>query len=388
VQTQYIDAQTIQDYLNHRQMIFVPDLEPHECIVKGCGGRFYLLKKNDVTETENGESVILLKDIQNNKDIAVKLLGDDNHLSMLKEYGFRIRDFELNDKYFVLCISSFLYVFHRDKDSYIYLKRIGTRRSYDYLSIEDSKLKLLSCSVKGGKFEGEFQIIDLETESLSQATPLYTPMIWRFMYFQPKILATFFQGSFMQSEILRPVLYFNSKDGTDTVRFAAKDWVAMPDSIVNEINNSYTNEADKSPKMVIDNLRKYLKQYSFIHKLFTLSNDRVLVVWSVPSKRKLYDYRYTILQKKGNNYSIEADNLSDTPTNPNYSFSDFSYIMPFTSDMKVFDNYFIDIVPIPFQLEERHYTMSFLNLYKEIDQHYLQSEKKGFNINITELKNE
>ncbi len=208
------------------------------------------------------------------------------------------------------------------------------------------------------------------------------------MYFQPKLLANFFQDSFMQSEIVRPVLYIKNEDSLDTVSFASKDWVIMPDSIANKINSEYTDEADKSPKMVIDNLRKYLKQYSFIHKLFSLSSDKILVVWSVPSKRKLYDYRYTILQKEAKNYKIVADNLSNTPVNPKYSLSDFSNVLPFSLDMKAFGNCFIDILPIPFQLEERHYKMSFIELYKEIDQHYLQSDKKGFYINITELKND
>ncbi len=62
--------------------------------------------------------------------------------------------------------------------------------------------------------------------------------------------------------------------------------------------------------------------------------------------------------------------------------------MPFSLEMRALGNYCIDILPIPFQLEERHYKMSFLDLYKEIDQHYLQSDKKGFYINITELKND
>ncbi len=298
MQTQYVDAQTIQEYLKHKDMIFIPDLDPNNCIYKEYGGRLYLLFKNDNAEAENSESAIILKDIKNNKDISINSFSKESIPSVLNEYGFRIRDFELNDKYFVFNTFIFLYVFKKENDSYKYLKQINIKKTYDCLSIEGSKLKLISCSVHNGQYEGEYQIIDLEAESLSDRTPLYSPNMWRFLYFQPKQLANFFQGSFMQSEIVRPVLYFQNKEGMDTVSFGTKDWIPMPDSIANKINSEYTDEADKFPKMVIDNLRKYLKQYSFIHKLFSLSSDKILVVWSVPSKRKLYDYRYTILQKE------------------------------------------------------------------------------------------
>ncbi len=161
MQTQYVDAQTIQEYLKHKDMIFIPDLDPNNCIFREYSGKLYLLTKTDAFESKNNESIILLKDVKNNKDISIKSFGKDNIPNVLKKYGFKIRDFELNDKYFVFSTFVYLYVFQKENDSYKYLKQINLKKSYDYLSLDNSKLKLISCSLQNGQYEGEYQIIDL-----------------------------------------------------------------------------------------------------------------------------------------------------------------------------------------------------------------------------------
>ncbi len=382
------DSEIIQNHIKHKDMIFVPNLDPNNCIFKEYNGILYLLAKNEDSKSDSNKPIISLRDVISNKTIPLESFSKDNIPDALKKSGYRLHDFEVNDKYLVFNAFVYLYVFQKDGYGYKYQKQINLKTTFDYLQLEDNKLKMLTGSVHGGRFEGEYCILNLEDESISKVSHLYEPTAYRFLYFQPKQVAYFFKDSYIQSEIIRPVIYFNNGKEIDSVNFGNEEWIEMPDSTLQKIDNMYPEKYDSSPKMVIDNLRKYLKQYSFVHKIFPQSDSKVLVIWSVPSKRKLYDYRYTIIQKNDNKYNIIADNMRDTPVNPEGSLSDFHNLMPFTTNIRASEKYLIDILPFPFRLKERHYTMSFLNLYNEINEYHLQSDETGFYINITELKND
>ncbi len=388
LQAQGTETQTIQKHLKHKDMIFVPNLDPEDCIFKEYDGILYVLAKNEEAGSDNSKALISLRDVSNNNSIQFKSFRNELILNLVKGYNFRIHDFEINDNCLVFSVSNYLYLFQKEGDSFKYMKQIKLKNAPDYLKLKDNKLNMLTCGLHNGEYEGVFQTLNLEDESISNTYSLYVPIADRFLYFQPKQVANFFEDSYMQSEIIQPVIYFKNGEGVDTVKFAGDEWVAMPDSILQKLNKNYSNTSDRSPKMVIDNIRKYTKKYSFVHKLFSLSDGKVLVIWSVPGTRALYDYRYTIIQKNDKNYNIIADNMKNTTANIEGSLSDFNGLMPFSINIGVSQNYLIDILPIPFKLEGRHFKLPFLELNKEIDQYHLRSDITGFSINITELKND
>lgn len=380
-------AEVIQELLSHKSLLYVDNMSADDCTFGEYKGDVYVLANREGARKDTNLSFLTLKNVSQNKDIELKSFTFNSIPESHKSYKFHIADFDLNDKYLVISSSIYIYIFHTENDDFKYFKKINLKKSFDKLKLENNILKMASCHIGNGNYTGEYATMDLEDESFSVSS-MYRPIMWRFLFFQPRELVDFFQDSYVQSEIIKPVLYFHNESGIDTVNFDCEGWIDLPDSVVAKMDPEFDWSKDKHAKNTIDNLRGYLKQTSLIHKIYTISENEVYVLWSVPDPKKRYEFKHSIIRKDDNGYSIVANNLSNMETDFNKSLSDYNYVFLITSSIIFFDNNLVSLMEFPMELTDRHKNMPLIELVEEAQKEYLKSDKSGLYINIMEFKHD
>ncbi len=380
-------SETLQSTLKHKELIFIQNTELDDCLFKEFDGDMYMLTVDKEYKQDSTKAIIKLKNITSNTEIPIASFCSDKLPSIMQGYSFISQDFDLNDDYLVVSNYVFLYVFKKENSVYRFEKIINSSNSYEAVKIKGNQIYLLTANIPNGSYVGDYKILDLGNETFT-SSQLIKPELWQLLYFQPRKIVDFFQDSYLQSEIVRPVIYFHNKSSIDTVNFYCPEWLTLPDSIINQLKENLESLGNINSKNVIDMLRTSLSQTSLIHKVMSISEDRVLVLWSVPDTKLRYDFRFTIIKKVGQKYEIVANNLSNMELDINKSLADYNGLYRLTNEIFTSNGKLIDILPTAFYLSETHQNMPIIDLYREMEEAYLKSDENGFYLNIMEIKND
>lgn len=130
----------------------------------------------------------------------------------------------------------------------------------------------------------------------------------------------------------------------------------------------------KNANYLIDYLRPILFDFSMIHKIYFISSDLFLILWSNPDEKRMYDYQFALYEKKESRWTEVSDNLINISIDEDDKFKDIINKWKLSNMFKVKGNCLLLVEPIPFELNKDIQELPFSKVKERLEKHFIDNE--------------
>lgn len=289
-----------------------------------------------------------------------------------KQNTMIIKDFAISDKILsILFTNSSCIIYKKDSTGGFVIDTVITDVKYDYVKIMNNSVILYSYNIYNGTKVIKF---DINNNYLRKEHIFDNPIGIEFTLFQPKQLIDISNNFIAISELntMKINLYDWNFNKVDSINFEVKDWVNNEKAT--DYFSVYKNNKIVNAKGTIEELRPLLKEFSMIHKINFISEDKLLIFWSSPSNNSLYDFKFSLCTKDNGKWITTYDILLNKEIMENMVLEEY------LKNWKITNNYFIEnnniylIYAIPIEVKNSLKEMKILDLQKNIENYLLENE--------------